>query len=142
MGSGCFRLRERLLEIVPETPEISYGWIEPGLPVESPYSDSILQVRRFWEKPPESLASDLMRSGCLWNSFVMVGRVASFLDLTRRTTPRLYQSFESIRQSLPTETETDDLSAMYANIPVSNFSDEVLAASTDGLAVLSGSGLG
>ena len=101
-----------LLGIVPETPEVSYGWIEPGLHIEGPHSDSTWEIRQFWEKPSESLASDLMRIGCLWNSFVMVSRVASFLGLIRRTIPRLYHSFESIRQSLLMVTESEALSAM------------------------------
>jgi mannose-1-phosphate guanylyltransferase len=131
-----------LLGIVPETPEVSYGWIEPGLRLESPHSDSISHVMRFWEKPSETLASDLMRNGCLWNSFVMVGRVASFLKLTRQTIPDLHNSFESIRRSLLMAEEADALSAMYARIPVCSFSDEVLSACPGGLAVLPSSGLG
>ncbi len=131
-----------LLGIVPETPEVSYGWIEPGMRLESPYSGSISHVRRFWEKPSATLASDLMRNGCLWNSFVMVGRVASFLKLTRRTIPDLHNSFESIRRSLLMEAEADALSSMYASIPVSSFSDEVLSVCPGGLAVLPSSGLG
>jgi mannose-1-phosphate guanylyltransferase len=103
---------------------------------------AISHVRRFWEKPSAPLASDLMRSGCLWNSFVMVGRVASFLKVTRRTIPQLHHSFESIRRSLLMEAEADALSAMYASVPISSFSDDVLSASPDGLAVLPTSGLG
>jgi mannose-1-phosphate guanylyltransferase len=131
-----------LLGIVPETPEVSYGWIEPGPRLESPCADSISHVNRFWEKPSKTIASDLMRSGCLWNSFVMVGRVGSFLELTRQTIPRLHNSFESIRQSLLTANEADVLSALYAVIPSSSFSDDVLSVSPNGLAVMRGSALG
>jgi hypothetical protein len=35
-----------------------------------------------------------MRNGCLWNSFVMVGRVGSFLDLIRRTQPELFEALQ------------------------------------------------
>jgi mannose-1-phosphate guanylyltransferase len=83
-----------------------------------------------------------MRSGCLWNSFIMVGRVGSFLELTRQTIPRVYNSFESIRQSFLTAKEADVLSALYAVIPTSSFSDDVLSVSPNGLAVMRGSGLG
>jgi mannose-1-phosphate guanylyltransferase len=131
-----------LLGIEPETPEVSYGWIEPGPCLESPCTNSISLVKRFWEKPSETTASDLMRSGCLWNSFVMVGRIDSFLELTRQTIPRLHNSFESIRQSFLTAEEADALSALYVGIPSSSFSDDVLSASPNGLAVLRGSGLG
>jgi mannose-1-phosphate guanylyltransferase len=131
-----------LLGIVPETPEVSYGWIEPGPRLESPYADSISHVNRFWEKPSKTIASGLMRSGCLWNSFVMVGRVGSFLELTRQTIPRLHNAFESIRQSFLTAKEADILSALYAAIPSSSFSDDVLSMRPNSLAVMRGSGLG
>ncbi len=116
-----------LLGVEPETPEASYGWIEPGPRLEGPYADSISHVKRFWEKPSKTIAPDLMRNGCLWNSFVMVGRVASFLELTRQAIPRLHNSFESIRQSFLTPKEADVLSALYAVIPSSSFSDDVLS---------------
>jgi mannose-1-phosphate guanylyltransferase len=131
-----------LLGVEPETPEISYGWIEPGPRLESPYANSISHVKRFWEKPSETIASDLMRSGCLWNSFVMVGRVGSFLKLTRQAIPRLHNSFESIRHSFSTVKEADVLSALYAVIPSSSFSDDVLSVRPNGLAVMRGSGFG
>jgi len=131
-----------LLGVEPETPEVSYGWIEPGPRLEGPFSASISHVKRFWEKPSETIAFDLMRSGCLWNSFVMVGRLASFLELTRQAIPRLHNSFESIRQSFLTAKEAEVLSALYAVIPSSSFSDDVLSVCPNTLAVMRGSGLG
>jgi mannose-1-phosphate guanylyltransferase len=38
-------------------------------------------IRRFWEKPSPTVARKLFERGALWNSFVMVGRVAAFLTL-------------------------------------------------------------
>ena len=131
-----------LLGIVPETPEVSYGWIEPGARLENPYTDSLSRVREFWEKPSQAHASALMRRGCLWNSFVMVGRVDSFLDLTRRTIPHLLKPFESIRQSFLAVGEKGAVSDLYAAIPPSSFSDEVLSVSPHDFAVMPGSGLG
>jgi mannose-1-phosphate guanylyltransferase len=131
-----------LLGIEPETPEVSYGWIEPGLRLESPYASSVSHVKRFWEKPSKTIASDLMRSGCLWNSFLMVGRVGCFLELIRQTLPRLHNSFESIRQSFLTAREAAVLSALYAVIPSSSFSDDVLSVRPNSLAVMRSSGLG
>jgi mannose-1-phosphate guanylyltransferase len=131
-----------LLGIVPDTPEASYGWIEPAARLENPHTGSVSHVGRFWEKPSAACASDLMRRGCLWNSFVMVGRVDSFLDLARRTIPCLYNSFESVRQSFSTATEESTLSGLYAGIPSSSFSDEVLSVSPQDLAVMRSSGLG
>lgn len=131
-----------LLGIVPDAPEVSYGWIEPGTRLENPCAGSLLQVKCFWEKPSATCASDLMRRGCLWNSFIMIGRVDSFLKVTRQTIPHLHNSFASIRQSFMTKGEADAVSALYAGIPFSSFSDDVLSASPESLAVIRGSSLG
>lgn len=49
-----------LLGVVPSGPEVDYGWIEPGVPLETHASGSVFRVRRFWEMPTLSLASALM----------------------------------------------------------------------------------
>jgi mannose-1-phosphate guanylyltransferase len=85
------RNRVVLLGIVPDAPEESYGWIQPGELLETK-NRSVFEVSRFWEKPSRKTACCLMRSGCLWNSFVMVGYVSTFLELIRRSLP----SFSSI----------------------------------------------
>jgi len=131
-----------LLGIKPSSPEVAYGWIEPGASLTKDPFGTVFEVTRFWEKPNVSLASDLMERGCLWNSFLMVGRVDAYLGLIRRALPRLLESFESIRPSLFTEQEPGALAHLYSGIHASNFSDEVLATSPTDLAVLSGANLG
>ena len=130
-----------LLGIVPDAPEVSYGWIEPGAPIGFG-AGSVFRVSRFWEKPSLDLASALMERGCLWNSFIMVGRVNSFLNLIRRALPSLFHSFESLRSTFCTPLEEPALLGLYAGIRSSNFSDAVLAVYPEELAVLSGSDLG
>jgi mannose-1-phosphate guanylyltransferase len=84
-----------LLGIAPETPEEAYGWIEPGGRLRRSTAGDLFDVRRFWEKPSKELAVRLMETGCLWNSFVMVGRVSAFLQLTRLVVPDLFAAFEA-----------------------------------------------
>jgi mannose-1-phosphate guanylyltransferase len=120
-----------LLGILPDAPEESYGWIEPG---ESVAGGAVSEVRRFWEKPSRRLATQLMRGGCLWNSFVMVGRVSAFLAMIRRPLPELLTSFIGMQSSA--------LREIYAKIPAANFSNEVLSARPSDLTVLPGRGLG
>ena len=130
-----------LLGIVPDAPEVAYGWIEPGEPMgfgASPVS----RVNRFWEKPSLDLASALMERGCLWNSFVMVGLVDSFLNLIRRALPDLLASFQSLRPTFCTPMEEPALHELYSRIRSSSFSDEVLAVCPEDLAVLPGGDLG
>ena len=131
-----------LLGIAPSSPEVAYGWIEPGAALTSYAFGTVFQVSRFWEKPKLSLASALMEQGCLWNSFVMVGHVDAFLDLVRNALPSLVESFESIRPSLATAMEPAALLRLYSDMRASSFSDDVLAARPSELAVLSGGNLG
>lgn len=134
--------RVTLLGIVPETPEVAYGWIEPGASLARSWSDPVLQVSRFWEKPSQARAITLMRNGCLWNSFIMVGRIGAFFDLIRRTIPKLLESFECIRRAFLSPRETGAVREIYSRISPAGFSDEVLAASPSNLAVLRGGDLG
>ncbi len=131
-----------LLGVAPETPEVEYGWIEPGIPLGSPVPASVTWVRRFWEKPSGTIASALMERGCLWNSFVMVGHVQAFLNLIQRALPGLVERFESIRSSLLTASEKRALGYLYAGIRPTGFSQDVLSVRPNGLAVLRATGLG
>jgi len=120
-----------LLGIQADAPEESYGWIEPGNRVAG---GTVSEVRRFWEKPSRRVAAQLMRRGCLWNSFVMVGRGSAFLAMIRRSLPGLLRSFESM--------EGRGLHELYARIPATNFSNEVLSKRPSDLTVLPARGLG
>jgi mannose-1-phosphate guanylyltransferase len=131
-----------LLGITPECPEVEYGWIEPGPFIRSPLSPAIRSVSRFWEKPSQTLASNLLARGCLWNSFVMVGHVQAFLDLIRHTLPVLFERFESVRTVLFSVQEKNAIEGLYSVLRPTNFSHDVLSAWTDNLAVLCGAGLG
>jgi mannose-1-phosphate guanylyltransferase len=130
--------RERviLLGISPEAPEESYGWIEPGASLAGPARNSVFQVKRFWEKPSRNVASRLMRRGCLWNSFVMVGRVRAFLNLLRQTLPSMLSSMAVACSAPAVSQQIDSLRVLYSSIPATNFSDDVLSANPAALSVL------
>ena len=74
-----------------ERPEVEYGWIEPGIPLQCAITNSLLRVRRFWEKPSIQVAQALFQYGCLWNTFVMIGRASAFLDILNAAVPRMMQ---------------------------------------------------
>ncbi|HKQ51522.1 MAG TPA: sugar phosphate nucleotidyltransferase [Pyrinomonadaceae bacterium] len=131
-----------LLGITPEGPEEEYGWIEPASPILTKNPDALCRVRRFWEKPNHVLARRLQERGCLWNSFVMVARVSAFLGMIRRAVPDLYHAFAAARTILGTDGEDSAVRSLYHQIPESNFSREVLAASPNDLAVLPVSNVG
>jgi mannose-1-phosphate guanylyltransferase len=131
-----------LLGIPPDSPEVEYGWIEPGVSIDGFVPSSVFPVSRFWEKPRQKLATTLMARGCLWNSFVMVGRVNAFLRPIRHTLPSLLGAFESIRSSFSTASEEKELRALYSGIPATGFSQDVMSVRPRDLAVLCATGLG
>lgn len=126
-----------LLGIEADSPETSYGWIEPGEPLDAGF-----RVRRFWEKPTKHLASKLMKRGCLWNSFVMIGTAGAFLELFSEQLPELFRKFRGRSDDFLTAHESQAVRELYAASDASNFSEAVLAKSTERLAVLPGRQLG
>jgi mannose-1-phosphate guanylyltransferase len=131
-----------LLGIEPEAPEHAYGWIEPGAPLAGGSGNFISDVSRFWEKPSRRIASHLMRRGCLWNSFLMVGAVGAFIKMIRHTLPNLLACFESMWATMTPGMEYEALRDLYLKVPATNFSDEVLSARPSDLAVIRARGLG
>ncbi len=125
-----------LLGIKPESPEVEYGWIEPDVSLFGRLPRSISRVRKFWEKPSALVARGLMERGCLWNSFVMVGRVDAFLKMTQCALPALFDFFSAIAPTFGTPAEARAMTELYSWIPSSNFSHEVLALRPDDLAVM------
>lgn len=125
-----------LLGITPEYPEVEYGWIEPAGPILGQRAGTFHRVHRFWEKPLPALAQALLVRGCLWNSFVMVARVASLLALIEDALPDLYHAFLRTWPALNTPREREVIQDLYAQLPSSNFSDQVLVTRPEDLAVL------
>ena len=116
-------------------PEIDYGWIEPGATDLS--GDALRPIERFWEKPSYPIAQSLLDRGCLWNTFVMVGSVAAFLGMIRDTCPTQYRAFEPMLSLPDSAMEAERMQQVYDQLPTADFSRQVLAVSTDNLAVSS-----
>ena len=130
-----------LLGVEAAEAETEYGWIEPDevpLPIDG---EPVFPIRRFWEKPSPELARHLFTRGCLWNSFVMVGRIAAFLDLIGAGTAELLRAFEPLRRALGSSREDAVAERVYATLPDLNFSERVLAPAAARLGVLRVKGL-
>jgi mannose-1-phosphate guanylyltransferase len=124
-----------LLGIEPAKAETSYGWIEP---VESLFGDisrSVSRVKRFWEKPSYRTARTLMKQGCLWNSFVMIGKVETFLSMFRKHLPDMYRIFEASGSVLGKAAERPTIRSIYDWINETNFSSAVLEKASGDLLV-------
>jgi mannose-1-phosphate guanylyltransferase len=125
-----------LLGVDALTAEPEYGWIEPAARPMSIDGEPVFPIRRFWEKPSPDLARSLFARECLWNSFVMVGSVYSFVDLIAAGVPTLNRAFEPIRRTVGSPREAAAAERVYARIPDVNFSEHVLAPAVDRLGVV------
>jgi mannose-1-phosphate guanylyltransferase len=131
-----------LLGVEPENPEVSYGWIEPSKSLFGDMPGAVSRVARFWEKPGRRPAKRLMAGGALWNSFVMVGRVATFLSLFERFLPEIYRMFVESFASMEKTNEAAAVRSLYARIGESNFSSDVLERAVERLLVMRVGGVG
>lgn len=125
-----------VLGIEPEKAETSYGWIEPVESLFEKVSNAISKVQSFIEKPSASTAQKLFVKGCLWNSFVMVGKVRTFLAAIEKHTPELFRIFKAGEKFFETADEKSILRSIYTWIPEVNFSSEILQKCIDELYVL------
>ena len=125
-----------LLGITPTSPETEYGWIEPHSSILAGVQRSMTRVKRFWEKPSLDVATSLMERGCLWNSFVMVGRVDALLRMTRTAMPEMYDAYAAMTPLFHTAAEHRALAELYAQSEEVNFSHQVLAVRPEDLMVM------
>jgi mannose-1-phosphate guanylyltransferase len=116
-----------LLGATPQYPETEYGWIEPGADVSSSRS-SLFRVHRFWEKPAHQAANLLMDRGCLWNTFVMVGRARAFLNAIALAVP-------DVRSTLD-QAGAHSADSLFDTLVPGDFSRQVLSACTEKMLVL------
>ena len=115
----------------PDGPETEYGWIETGAPV----ADESFRVRGFVEKPAEPMARLLLEQNCLWNTFVMVGRVLTFVEAICSAMPGLLRSFRESPMHFHADGEIRVPDSLYARVPSVDFSRKVLAQETKRLIV-------
>src|SRR5580658_3305836 len=103
-----------------EHAETEYGWIEPGLALLETQTRPLYRVSRFWEKPVLPQARALLKSGCLWNTFVTIGSAATFLEVVCSEVPDVVLS---ITRALA----DNDLESTYVRLPNVDFSRDILA---------------
>jgi mannose-1-phosphate guanylyltransferase len=124
-----------LLGARPQWPEVEYGWIEPGAPIPNRSRIPLFKVCRFWEKPPLARARELMRTGGLWNTFVIVGHAGAFLESLNSTAP-------AVVSRIADALAHDDLEGAYHNLDAIDFSKDVLSREPHRLLVMQDSASG
>lgn len=125
-----------LLGIRASSAEPSYGWIEPGALLGTFGPSSVRAIVRFIEKPAPSLAAQLMASGSLWNTLILVGRVSTMLSLFLIAAPALYWAFSKASYVFDSVREAAVVERLYDRLPASNFSKDILERAQANLAVL------
>jgi mannose-1-phosphate guanylyltransferase len=123
-----------LMGAQPQHAEVQYGWIEPGGSMKCRSDSPLFRVSRFWEKPSPGMARCLLDRGCLWNTFVMIGRASSFLAILKSAVPGVLAVLEPAGRQSDFDTGAADHS--YNSIVPGDFSRQVLSVCTDRLAVL------
>ena len=124
-----------LLGVAANRPETEYGWIEATAAMSTQSQGGLLKVKRFWEKPSARTAQDLLERGCVWNTFVMIGRAQAFLDLIRATVPSVYQTFEALMKLPESSSNWGAFNTVYQSVDATDFSQLVLSNATDRLGV-------
>ena len=125
-----------LLGIIPDTHEAEYGWIEPGPRLGTDGGRRPYGVRQFWEKPDAAFAATLRERGCVWNSFVMIGRVRAFLRLIQDCLPSLFDAFAALGPLTGRQAESEAVASLYRRITPADFSRDVLSARPEALGVI------
>jgi mannose-1-phosphate guanylyltransferase len=121
-----------LLGAQPDRPEVEYGWIEPGRELVRGGRPALFRVNRFWEKPSAEAARGLLDRGCLWNTFVMIGRVRTFLAALKQSVPNVFRAFAGADRMAG----MFDADETYSSLASGDFSRQVLSAFPDRLTVL------
>jgi mannose-1-phosphate guanylyltransferase len=125
-----------LLGAEPTEPETDYGWIELGATLPGSGRHPVYRVLRFQEKPAQAVATELFRSGALWNTSVFAGCAATLVDAGRACLPSLHDRLARLATFLGTEHEQWALRQAYELAPRANFSRAVLERSPQRLAVM------
>ena len=105
-----------------------YGWITL---FPTPKGGGIRPVAAFVEKPDVQSASQLLSSGAVWNTMVLVARAGAFMELCRHEHPGLTAIFEQAL-NLPRTARRTFLVETYPTIETVDLSRDVLT-NTQGL---------
>jgi mannose-1-phosphate guanylyltransferase len=123
-----------LLGAAADRPASDLGWIVRGPRVAAEIGRA-WRVHRFVEKPPESVAELLLRTGSLWNTMVVAGAGEALWRLAGRHIPTQTQQFEEYRGQIGRPGARQAREQLYRRLAPADFSREVLQAAS-GLATV------
>jgi len=114
-----------LFGVEADTPRTDYGWIVPGESLGLGHNGTLRRVMRFTEKPRIERARALLARGALWNTFVMVGKGKTFVDLYRQRLPEIARFFDAFAR-MDADRREAWLVTNYDRIPRASFSRDIL----------------
>lgn len=125
-----------LLGASPHGPETDYGWIRPGNPVPGTRLCRAHDAAYFIEKPTKNTAESAFRSGALWNTFIVMGKVKTLWGLGWRYLHEMMVPFVELWDSLGKGEEEMVLHRIYRDMPTFDFSRDLLEVASKRLAVM------
>ena len=109
---------------VPDRPEVGYGWIKTGSPVEGGF-----EIAEFVEKPDAARAAELLTGGYLWNSGMFVAKAATVLNEVEGT-----ELLVSVALAV-SERSSGQLSDAFSTAPAISFDHQIMEQTERGLVV-------
>lgn len=114
-----------LLGIEPQEADPELGYILPG----ASDGQGALTVARFIEKPPAARARELIRSGALWNAFIVASGARALLALFRRRVPEIVGWMQAAIQydrDAGAAGRGVAVTELYRRLPVIDFSRDIV----------------
>lgn len=127
--------RVTLVGVVPDAPEVDYGWIVPGPRLASAGAPVVYAVDRVVEETAPEVAERMLRAQALWMSGVAIARLSAFWRLARRFLPAHAARLELWARAAGRAESELLLEAIYAGMAPASFGRATLERA-DGLAVV------
>jgi len=130
------------LGITPTFPSTGYGYIQQGELLSGDYKYPVYTVKRFKEKPDETTAQQLLRSGDhSWNSGMFIWRADAILGEIEKQMPNLFRAVNKIASAWDTAEKAEVLSTQWNDLK-SETIDYGIMEKAERVAVLPAGGLG
>jgi mannose-1-phosphate guanylyltransferase len=121
-----------LLGMQPDEFDAELGYIVPG----TMHVDGLRAVKTFIEKPSESKARELMRTGALWNVFIMAARLQTLLQVFEGTMPGIVAAMRSAVAIDASTRNPSATAALYRTLRDVDFSRDIAQKHESALRVL------
>jgi mannose-1-phosphate guanylyltransferase len=131
LNAGCKHVL--LLGISPDDADPDLGYILPG----SVRAGGLSLVVGFVEKPDAGRARSLVKSGALWNAFIVMAHADQLLQLFARKYPQIVANMKkAVEQDIESPDKPDATTVLYRTLINIDFSRDLLAGEESALCVL------